>query len=301
MHAAAWNFEFDRSLDLRNAFPSLFWDWKPGELSTSIHARVAPKHISARTNFVRLIQIIVHTTSLFIFSAQRSRQNSMRLGSALTALPRIRDSIFIKSYYTANWHKSRFPDLLSSFLRPQQTTSRHPETLVFSICSALHLAHLKSKSMTTCIIFFLFVLFATTAFASGESGVPSDQLESGSTTYCRLFKGMSRCVDPPIMFDDEDDWCPYHVCGPSYIQAAECPPGDHQAKYKCKVRVTRAPIYKCRGRRTHKSIETPIGCDSDDSEKPNCTGEIRVCACKKRHPRRYVLTPQAKLKDIQCH
>lgn len=134
-----------------------------------------------------------------------------------------------------------------------------------------------------------FLLFAILYVLTASEGVVLDG------KYCRKQDdGMSRCVDPPLMIEDEDLWCPYHVCGPSYIPAPECPPGDEQATHKCSEKTLNEPIHRCIPGRIHKIVNLPPKCEETDS----CTGETRACACEQYTPERIVLDPVQSIKPI---
>lgn len=110
--------------------------------------------------------------------------------------------------------------------------------------------------------------------------------------YCRREEGVSRCVEEPLMVDDEDLWCPYRVCGPSYVAAPECPSGSEQATHKCKVTTVDDPIHVCVAGKVHKTMKLPVGCDNADPNSDTCESEARVCACEQVNPSRTVLSPE---------
>lgn len=114
--------------------------------------------------------------------------------------------------------------------------------------------------------------------------------------FCRRHESMARCVDEPLMIDDEDLWCPYRICGPSYVAAPECPESPEQATHKCKITSFDAPNHRCIEGTTHKIVKTPVGCEQ--KEEVTCTGEARVCACVQDTPTRTVLTPQFEIIPI---
>ena len=113
--------------------------------------------------------------------------------------------------------------------------------------------------------------------------------------YCRKVKGVSRCVDEPLMVADKDLWCPYHVCAPTYVPAPECPAGPYQATHKCKTLSYETPLYRCLEGRAHKIIKLPLGCGTSDTP---CTGETRACACEEYNPKRVFLTPLFSISPI---
>lgn len=113
--------------------------------------------------------------------------------------------------------------------------------------------------------------------------------------YCREYAGLSRCVDDPLMVEDEDLWCPYRECKPSYIPAEECPANkEEQATHKCKTETVEYKAHYCVEGRVHKMVKTPIDCEKTNS----CTGEARVCACLPRDIKKDVLSPDFEIKPI---
>lgn len=117
--------------------------------------------------------------------------------------------------------------------------------------------------------------------------------------YCRKYEGMARCVDEPLMVDDEDLWCPYRVCGPSYVAAPECPETPEQATHKCKVTTLDTPIHRCIEGKTHKIVKLPLGCDeTEDDEGDVCIEDARVCACEQASSTRTVLSPEFKITPL---
>lgn len=121
------------------------------------------------------------------------------------------------------------------------------------------------------------------------------QCATTARKYCRKHGGLSRCVDSPLMVRDEDMWCPYHVCAPSYIAAPQCPPsGSLQATHKCVATRNNGPFYRCIEGTVHKLINLPLGCETTN----RCTSEIRACACEQFEARRDVLTPSFAIKPV---
>lgn len=113
--------------------------------------------------------------------------------------------------------------------------------------------------------------------------------------YCRKNDGPSRCVDSPLMAEDEDLWCPYHFCAPNYVPAEECPTEpDLQATHKCSVKTESIDLHRCLEGRIHKYMKLPIGCEKTNS----CSSETRVCACVKFSPTRDVLHPEFSISPI---
>lgn len=139
--------------------------------------------------------------------------------------------------------------------------------------------------------FFLLVLLPVSAFSARVTFLT-----------CNLHRGMSRCVDPPIKYGSSgQDWCPYHVCAPSFVSAEACiTPIEKAATHVCKVTHTSQVAYTCLENRSHKDIGTPIGCDDNDGTKPKCTGSTRICACTKGNRLRNIFKKLQKLEDSYC-
>lgn len=104
---------------------------------------------------------------------------------------------------------------------------------------------------------------------------------------CRPFVGFSRCVDPPLRPRAAKLWCPYHVCGLSFIVAKKCGKRDRKATHYCKARSERRAMFECVTGKKHKWVRNPVGCRRAHGE---CTGRTRVCACQKLVARRVVYT-----------
>lgn len=110
------------------------------------------------------------------------------------------------------------------------------------------------------------------------------------TDYCKKEEDLvTICVEDPILSKDDLQWCPYHVCAPSFQASDECPefgkPGT-PATHKCSKVTERRELYKCRQRRPHRMIKVPVGCEGDA-----CTGERRSCSCRLRNRKRTTYTP----------
>lgn len=123
--------------------------------------------------------------------------------------------------------------------------------------------------------------------------VNSSPIDGQKNKYCRKHEGVSVCVENPLDIKDEDLWCPYRMCGPSYIPAFECPEGPEQATHKCTPVTVSDPVYRCKEERFHKMIDLPINCKAS-----SCTSQIRTCACETHTPERLILTPEFEIEPI---
>lgn len=109
------------------------------------------------------------------------------------------------------------------------------------------------------------------------------------TTSCVLFRGVSRCVENRIpksklsnrLRRSGVNLCPFHICGPSYRKADDCPTnGDPQATAKCQVRSLQPRLWLCQehaGRISTVALPFPFGCRPDE-----CKAEVITCDCKRR-------------------
>lgn len=177
--------------------------------------------------------------------------------------------------------------LPTKYIQPQIPTTKkhevkHSASLLYSIYSKIQFLN----KMVSLIPVFLFIILSA-GFVSQASVLKNK--------YCRKFDGMARCVDDPLMVEDEDLWCPYRICAASYIPAEECPINkEEQATHKCTSVTVKDKIHYCVEGRIHKVVKTPVDCEKTSS----CTGEVRVCACQAKRPERVVLTPEFDIKPI---
>lgn len=104
---------------------------------------------------------------------------------------------------------------------------------------------------------------------------------------CRLYVGFSRCVDSPLNPNARVKWCPYHVCGQSFVGARRCDSKDKKATHYCKTQTVNQIMYECRSGRKHRRVRLPIGCKV---KKGECTGWTRACVCQKTSNKRLVYT-----------
>lgn len=148
------------------------------------------------------------------------------------------------------------------------------------------------------IFLYLFIISTMMTGASAKKTAVSVK-----TTSCRLHKGISRCVDNPIKKrhlptrlrgKKKQRFCPYHICGPSYIPTKECPlNGLPPATGKCNVRTIRPWLWVCRerlGKPMKYLVNFPFGCRGKSATR--CRSRVYVCSCFRRR------VSQQKLKHI---
>lgn len=116
-----------------------------------------------------------------------------------------------------------------------------------------------------------------------------------STGYCRYFKGLSSCVQLPLPYDENKLFCPYHMCGPGFINATKCIGGDNSATHVCRIASQREIGYRCKANNRHKTFHLPIGCRDD-----SCKTSIRTCRCKRIARRRRLYTEIRPITDSDC-
>lgn len=104
---------------------------------------------------------------------------------------------------------------------------------------------------------------------------------------CRPYVGFSRCVDDPLNVKDDSPWCPYHVCGVSFVRARKCGSPDKKATHYCTKKTVRVAAYECTTGKKHKWVRLPVGCRKKRGE---CTGRTRACGCEKRTVKRVIYT-----------
>lgn len=91
---------------------------------------------------------------------------------------------------------------------------------------------------------------------------------------CREINDVTRCAKPPTTYIDGQAWCPFQLCGPSYVNAHDCPPDENQADHQCRLRRVNKPIWLCKP-------STPL----------RQQGDVTLCRCEKRQRASYILVP----------
>lgn len=113
-------------------------------------------------------------------------------------------------------------------------------------------------------IVFVLLLFEN-AFSISVGISPQQELgrttRTGKRVWCRMNEGVSRCVDPPFPHTELSvelrqrlggrNWCPFRVCGPSYIATERCPEEEElEPVGLCSARISRSQVHSCiRGQR----------------------------------------------------
>lgn len=144
-----------------------------------------------------------------------------------------------------------------------------------------------SKVTTLSLILLALCLHTTSA-----QGAPA------RTRSCRFHYGLSRCTESPLeLHKSKKLWCPYHVCGASFIPARRCARKvGERATHRCSVTADRRVMFKCLKNRRHRIIKLPVYCRGTQ-----CKTEVRACQCKKMNPKRNILVPIRKLKKKKCN
>lgn len=127
------------------------------------------------------------------------------------------------------------------------------------------------------IITLLGVIVISISVITPTTAQPPDKIYANHKP-CRRHVGFSRCVESPLDVKDDDLWCPYHVCGPSFVKARKCGRKNKRATHYCKRASITVAMYECIRGKKHKIVRLPIGCKR---KRGDCTGSTRACACKK--------------------
>lgn len=167
---------------------------------------------------------------------------------------------------------------------------------------AKEVATVSGASMTTTAMLFC-VLFLCTMMQTRASGRitlrPTVPLKGDELIvtygYCRKNTGLSRCVDNPLPLPlkkkNSKLWCPYHVCGPSFVSTRKC--GAFPATHWCRIESRRTIGYYCRKSNTHRTWKWP---------KP-CVGKckkMRTCLCRRNRKRRSTFWPLRRVPKSMC-
>lgn len=121
-----------------------------------------------------------------------------------------------------------------------------------------------------------------------------------STTWCRMNEGVSRCVDEPLKTNKlprdikahlkqraRGDWCPFRVCGPSYINTEACPSDDELKPVgQCGVKTVRSKVNTCL-KGFIDSLPGQVACDVL-GDKYCGIGAVYICKCNSRTVRQEV-------------
>lgn len=95
------------------------------------------------------------------------------------------------------------------------------------------------------------------------------------TTACRWSTDVTKCAETAVAHFDGKSWCTFHLCGPSYVRAAECPEGELQATHKCLVEQEKRTAWICEGVTVIKGLGLPLNC------RGNCDSHVDVCTCSR--------------------
>lgn len=119
-------------------------------------------------------------------------------------------------------------------------------------------------------------------------------------TWCRMNEGVSRCVDPPFKKNKlpkdvrerleqraSGNWCPFRVCGPSYMSTDACPADDDfKPTGQCSVTTISSKVNAClRGFTDY--LPEDVACDVLGSKYCG-VGPVYVCKCNSRSMRQVV-------------
>ena len=146
----------------------------------------------------------------------------------------------------------------------------------------------------------LFIVVIVTKSNVAVAAPPSTRPPTSTRMLCRSYVGMSKCVESPLYTEQDQPWCPYHVCGASYVPGRRCPDGEGQATHECDVVIVQHKMYRCIDDFS-KIVKLPLNCEEtvDENGEDECTTEISVCRCEETHPKRPLLTPYRAL-NISC-
>lgn len=152
----------------------------------------------------------------------------------------------------------------------------------------------KASIRNTVIVFVVFIGFlyeAVTPTLASEIFSPLSHVDENYSfkqkiVHCRIRRGMGRCVDPPVMRDGSDAWCPYHLCGPSFMETHNCPKDGKEADHLCEVLHVPENIWICKLARKHQKVNDILKCYG-----PSCKDTRYACPCKQRRTTLYRLEP----------
>lgn len=100
---------------------------------------------------------------------------------------------------------------------------------------------------------------------------------------CREISEVTRCAKSPTSYIDGQAWCPFRLCGPSFVSAHDCPADEQQADHKCQLRRVNKPIWLC-----------------EPSGPLRQQDDVTLCRCEKRQRATYILVPVRKYVPSLC-
>lgn len=120
------------------------------------------------------------------------------------------------------------------------------------------------------------------------------------STWCRMNEGVSRCVDAPLKKNKlpkeirdrlkeraDGNWCPFRVCGPSYINTQACPSEEELKPIgQCSVKTIRSKVNMCLKGFTD-SLAGDVACDVLGGNYCG-VGPVYICKCNSRSVRQDV-------------
>ena len=102
-------------------------------------------------------------------------------------------------------------------------------------------------------------------------------LPDGDSPYqlCRFSTHFSVCLQHPFTYYNDTDWCKLRMCGPSYVEAEECPADTkNKADTLCSSTVESGRALECKDGMEPSEHYLPFGCSGN-----NCTEHTFVCPC----------------------
>lgn len=113
--------------------------------------------------------------------------------------------------------------------------------------------------------------------------------------WCRMTGGVSRCVDRPVRKRDlprlikerldrrgAGDWCPFRVCGPSYIDTEPCPDDDNLKPIgQCSYKAGNNRVYTCLDGNMD-TLPGNLACRHLGQKYCN-VGPIHICMCSSKN------------------
>lgn len=147
---------------------------------------------------------------------------------------------------------------------------------------------------------FPVVVVALIALSRSTDAATTPPPPGSRSIWCRMNEGVSRCVDSPLRKNKlpkeirdrlaeraDGDWCPFRVCGPSYINTEACPfEEEFKPVGQCSVKTIRSKVNMCLKGFTD-SLPGDVACDVLGGS--HCgVGPVYICKCNSRTVRQDV-------------
>lgn len=144
---------------------------------------------------------------------------------------------------------------------------------------------------SVCFRWSVFGVFVSLLISIVSATTLGSVVRSGSESqlvWCRMNEGVSRCVDPPFRKTElpadiksrlSGKWCPFRVCGPSYIVTDPCPDEEEfKPAGQCSAKRVQTKVYTCKEKKRPDFLPPDVACNILGTKYCKL-GAIYICQC----------------------